>query len=246
MGQKVNPNLFRIGLSRGYVSDWFFRRVSYGGLLEEDYRVRSFFKERLLPFAEKSGVTTLHIRRGAGGARLEVTLFAERPEAALALPPRYARKIRGKQTLAVYLRSRSGELRKFLRRSAWLRTCRLKIRRRASRIETSSAVALALGRSLQFRVNCGRALRGTVEDLKYRGAVEGVKLQVSGRLSGNRRARRMGLRDGRVPLHTISADIEYAVHHVETRNGIVGVKVWLFRGSEALLGSKGGRKGRKP
>lgn len=242
MGQKVNPNLFRVGLSRQYASDWFFRRICYRELLEEDSRVRFFFKSRLLPYADRSRVTSLRIRRGAGGARLEVTLFAERPDAALVLPRKYARKIRGKQTLSIYLRSRSGEIRKFFRSSPWVRTFRVGIRQRVSRAETGERVALSLATRLKCRVDCGRALRETIKSLRSRGVVDGIKLQVSGRLSSNRRARRMRLRDGRVPLHTISADIDYGVCHAETRNGIIGVKVWLFRDRETTSGPRGGRR----
>jgi small subunit ribosomal protein S3 len=221
MGQKVNPNLFRLGISREYASQWFISPKRYCLLMKEDFGVRDYFREEVIPFVPESRIKELKIIRKLK-RRLEVIIVAERPEAEVF--------IEDCDDLVSYLKAEMTGFRGLLKTFPVCKEIRFRIRKEQSGKPRSHLVALSIGKQLECRVDCGKVLRQVLKNLSVRGA----KLQVSGRLRGQRRSRRMCLRSGRVPLHTLDADIDYAMRHVETRNGVLGVKVWLFREGEGI------------
>jgi len=203
MGQKIHPK----GLRLGYVADWdskWFSRRNMADLLEEDFRIRKFVKVRL-KFAAVSKIT---IERA--GKYLKVNIFSARP--GLIIGKRGAdidslkkeiEEISDKKTIVNVMEIKSPET-------------------------NSQLVAEGIALQLEKRGSHRRAMKKAIEKALSSGAL-GVKVMVAGRLGGNEIARTEWLREGRVPLHTFRADIDYGFAEALTTMGIIGVKVWIFK-----------------
>jgi len=207
MGQKVNPIGFRVGVTRGWESVWYAADKDFGSLLREDIKMRRFIKERM----QHAGVSRIVIERPAG--KVKVTVHTARPGVII------GRK--GSEIEAL----RAELLRKF---GAEVQVYIVEIRRPEAEAQlVAENIAFQLERRVAFRRAMKRAVQGAM-----RMGAKGVRINCSGRLGGADIARMEWYREGRVPLHTLRADIDYGVASAKTTYGIIGVKVWVFNGEK--------------
>ncbi len=204
MGQKVHPKGFRLGVIEWSDSKWFARR-DYGDLLHEDLRLRRFLKERLY----HAGISKVEIERAANKAKINI--YTARP--------------------GIVIGKKGAEIEKLKNEMARLTDKETFINIHEVRRPDLDAqlvaenVALQLERRVAFR----RAMKEAVSRGMRMGA-QGIKVHCGGRLAGAEIARAEWYREGRVPLHTLRADISYGLAEAKTTYGIIGVKVWIFRG----------------
>jgi small subunit ribosomal protein S3 len=211
MGQKTHPTGFRIGINKAQSSTWFANYTAFHEVLKEDYKIRQFFKKEFESISNKAGISKLEIKRKVN--QLELLIYAARPKA-------IASDSSDQNTITKLKVS----LKKILKQSKQLRIKVLQI----SKSESESAlVARSLADQLEKRVAFRKAIRQTTQMLQKSG-VKGFKIQVSGRLNGAEIARAEWVREGRVPLQTIRADISYVSQKAFTIYGILGIKVWIF------------------
>lgn len=208
MGQKTHPTGFRIGVNKAHSSTWFANYGAYKQVLEEDYRIRKFFETEFDPIYRKAGISKLEIKRKVN--QLELLIHAARPKA-ITLGP---------QTILSF----KDKLKTKLKDSKQIR---IKVVQIAKSETESSLVAALLADQLEKRVAFRKAIRQTTQLLQKSG-VKGFKIEVSGRLNGAEIARAEWVREGRVPLQTLRADISYATQKAFTTYGVLGIKVWIF------------------
>ena len=208
MGQKVHPYGFRLGTLYGWQSNWFAER-GYGTQLREDIKIRKFIKKKLF----HAGISKVIIDRT--GDKIVVNIHTARP--GILIGKRGAEV----ETLRAELGAMSDNKEIFIN----IREIR-KAELDAQLV--AEAVALQLERRVAFR----RAMKKAVTSTMKFGA-EGVRLQCSGRLGGAEMGRREWYREGRVPLHTLRAEIDYGMAEAKTTYGIIGVKCWVFKGDVA-------------
>ncbi|SMB88842.1 SSU ribosomal protein S3P [Thermanaeromonas toyohensis ToBE] len=222
MGQKVHPKGLRLGIIRGWDSRWYAGR-DYKNLLHEDLKIRQFLKERLY----QAGVSTIEIERAAN--RVKVTLHTAKPGVVIGRGGTEVEALRqqlevmtGKQVTLNIVEIKKPEL-------------------------DAQLVAEGVAAQLEKRVAFRRAMKQAVSRALRAGA-EGIKIAVSGRLAGAEIARTEWYAEGKVPLHTLRADIDYGFAEANTTYGKIGVKVWIFKGevlpekpSEKAKGKTGGR-----
>ena len=207
MGQKVNPLGFRIGVTQDHFSSWYGKPDQYKALIQEDLFLRNYISKNL----GKAGISKIVIERKAD--RVEITIHAARPIIVL------GRKGSGLQELRETLQTK------------------LKIERQISITVVEIAnpnveaklVAEFVSQQLETRVPFRRAVKKALQ-LAKRAGVEGIKIQVSGRLNGAEMARSEWVREGRVPLQTLRFPIDYCSYEAHTSYGILGIKVWVFKG----------------
>jgi small subunit ribosomal protein S3 len=204
MGQKTHPRVFRLGVIESWDSKWYADR-DYAGLLHEDFRVKKFLKQRLY----HAGISKIEIERAATKAKINI--HTARPGIVI-----------GKKGAEIdKLKQELGGLTK---REIYINIH--EVRRPDLDAQLASEnVALQLERRVSFR----RAMKESVSRAIRMGA-QGVKIQCAGRLGGTEIARTEWYREGRVPLHTLRADISYGFAESKTTYGVIGVKVWIFRG----------------
>lgn len=212
MGQKVNPIGFRLGIHRNWDSRWFAGK-EYSDFVLEDYHIRKFLKKRLF----QAGVSRIEIERAANKIRIKI--HTARPGLVI-----------GKK--GVEIENLKRELEKKISRETMIDIQEVRKPEVDAQLVAEN-VALQLVRRISFR----RAMKKAVSSALRFGAL-GIKLGCSGRLGGAEMARREWYRKGRVPLHTIRADIDYGFAEAFTTYGVVGVKVTLFKG-EILPDKKG-------
>lgn len=212
MGQKVNPIGFRLGIHRNWDSRWFAGR-EYSDFVLEDHHIRKFLKRRLF----QAGVSRIEIERAANKIRIKI--HTARPGLVI-----------GKK--GVEIESLKRELEKRINRETMIDIQEVRKPEVDAQLVAEN-VALQLVRRISFR----RAMKKAVSSALRFGAL-GIKIGCSGRLGGAEMARREWYRKGRVPLHTIRADIDYGFAEAFTTYGVVGVKVTLFKG-EILPDKKG-------
>lgn len=204
MGQKVHPVGFRLGVIRSWGSRWFAEK-DYGKLLHEDIEIRKFLKQRL----HNAGISRIEIERTANRATIDI--YTARPGIVI-----------GKKGAEI------DALRDQLQRMT-SRDIVINIKEvRKAEIDAqlvAENVALQLERRVAFR----RAMKRAVSTAMKFGA-QGIKIHCAGRLGGAEMARREWYREGRVPLHTLRADIDYGFAEAKTTYGVIGVKVHIFRG----------------
>ncbi len=212
MGQKVNPNGFRLGIVQDHRSVWFAGKDRYVDYLQNDLEVRDFIMKRL----SQAFVSRIDIERPSQDAR--ITIHTARPGMVIGQRGVDVERLRGElnkivgSTVVVNVEEiRKPELDAFL-------------------------VAQNVAQQLERRVQYRRAVRRVLQNAMRLGA-EGIKVRVSGRLNGLELARSEVYAEGRVPLHTLRADIDYAVAEAYTTYGVLGVKVWIFKG-EVIEGSE--------
>ncbi|HKW15404.1 MAG TPA: 30S ribosomal protein S3 [Candidatus Krumholzibacteria bacterium] len=204
MGQKTNPVGFRLGINRTWDSRWFATK-EYSKWLDEDIKVRNYIKKRLF----KAGVARVEIERSGGKA--SVNIYTARPGMVI------GRKGSEVDLLRAELKARSG------------RDVQINIKDVKKPELNAQLVAEHIAMQLQQRVAFRRAMKKTIQSAMRMGA-QGIKVQCSGRLGGSEIARREGYHEGRVPLHTLRADIDFARSTAHTTFGCVGVKVWIYKG----------------
>ena len=204
MGQKVHPIGFRLGFNRTWESRWY-SEADYAKLLHEDIKLRSFLKKRLF----HAGISKIEIERAASKAKFNI--FAARPGIII-----------GKKGAEV--ESLKKELAKLTDNEVFLNIQEVRKPEVDAQLVAES-VALQMERRVAFR----RAMKKSVgQALKF--GAQGIKIECSGRLGGAEMSRREWYREGRVPLHTLRADIDYGFAEAKTTYGIIGVKVLIFKG----------------
>jgi small subunit ribosomal protein S3 len=204
MGQKTHPVGFRLGINRTWDSRWFSSK-EYAKWLDEDIRVRDYIKRRLF----RAGVARIEIERSGGKAT--VNIYTARPGMVI------GRKGSEVDLLREELKQRCG------------REVQINIKGVKKPELNAQLVAEHIAMQLQQRVAFRRAMKKTLQSAMRMGA-QGIKVQCSGRLGGSEIARREGYHEGRVPLHTLRADIDFARATAHTTFGCVGVKVWIYKG----------------
>jgi len=204
LGQKVHPIGFRLGVIRTWESNWYAEK-DYSKLLHEDLKLRNYLKERL----HHAGISKVEIERAAGKAKINI--FAARPGIII-----------GKKGSEVEQLKK--ELAKLTDKEVFINIQEVRKPEIDAQLVAEN-VALQLERRVAFR----RAMKKAVsQSLKF--GAEGIKIECSGRLGGAEMSRREWYREGRVPLHTLRADIDYGVTEASTTYGVLGVKVWIFKG----------------
>ncbi|NQU13690.1 MAG: 30S ribosomal protein S3 [Desulfobacteraceae bacterium] len=211
MGQKVNPIGFRLGINRNWDSRWFAGK-KYSDFVLEDYKIRKFLKEKV----SQAGVARIEIERAA--SKVRIRLHAARPGIIIGKKGSEIEKIKR-------------DLEREISREVIIDIQEV----RKAEVEAqlvAENVALQLVRRVAFR----RAMKKSVS-VALRFGAQGIKIACSGRLGGAEMARREWYREGRVPLHTIRADIDYGFAEAFTTYGVIGVKVTIFKGE--ILPDKG-------
>ncbi len=205
MGQKVNPISIRLGVNRTWDSRWFAGK-GYGDLLHEDLKIRKFLTKKL---GQQAGVAKIIIERPAGKAR--VTIHSARPGVVIGKKGADIEKLRS-------------ELAKMTTSEVSLNIIEI----RKPEID-AKLVAENIANQLERRVAFRRAMKRAVQSAMRLGAL-GIRINCGGRLGGAEIARMEWYREGRVPLHTLRADVDYGVATAFTTMGTCGVKVWIFKG----------------
>ncbi|HEY7774481.1 MAG TPA: 30S ribosomal protein S3 [Marinagarivorans sp.] len=205
MGQKVHPTGIRLGIVKKHTSTWYAGKDQYADKLYTDLTVRAFIQSTLA----HASVSRVDIERPANTAR--ITIHTARPGIVIGKKGEDVEKLRAAITkkMGVPVHINIEEIRK-------------------PDLDATLA-AQSVAQQLERRVMFRRAMKRAVQNAMRQGA-EGVKIQVSGRLGGAEIARTEWYREGRVPLHTLRADIDYATAEAATTYGIIGVKVWIFKG----------------
>ncbi|RTZ60054.1 MAG: 30S ribosomal protein S3 [Gammaproteobacteria bacterium] len=221
MGQKVHPNGMRLGVIRDWNAKWFANNQDYGKLLAEDLRIRAYLKKKL----KNAAVSKVVIERPSSS--LNVTVFTARP--------------------GIVIGKKGEDIEKLRRELGKLTTVPVQVGVEEVRKPEIDATLIAenVAQQLEKRIMFRRAMRRAIQGAMRSGAL-GVKIMISGRLNGAEIARTEWAREGRVPLHTLRADIDYGTAEAETTYGIIGIKVWVFKGEVFEFGgtAKQERKGR--
>ncbi len=204
MGQKVNPIGLRLGITRSWESNWYADK-DYAKYLIEDQKIRKFLKKRLY----HAGVSKIHISRT--GDKVRIKIFTARPGIVI-----------GKK--GIEIESLKCDLDRLVQRKVMVDIQEVR-RPEADAQLVAENVAMQLERRVAFR----RAMKKAV-NIALKFGAKGIKIACSGRLGGAEMARREWTREGRVPLHTLRADIDYGFAEATTTYGIIGVKVWIFNG----------------
>ena len=205
MGQKVNPIGLRLGIIRTWDSRWYAGDGPYGDLLHEDLRLRDFLFKRL----NQAGISRVVIERPAKKAR--ITIHTARPGVVIGKKGADIEKLRT-------------DLSKFIGNEVHLNIVEI----RKPELD-AKLVAENISQQLERRVAFRRAMKRAVQSAMRLGA-EGIRIQCGGRLGGAEIARTEWYREGRVPLHTLRADVDYGTATALTTYGTCGVKVWVFKG----------------
>jgi small subunit ribosomal protein S3 len=205
MGQKVNPIGFRLGINRTWDSRWFADGAEYAKLLHEDFRIREYLREKL----KQAGISRIIIERPHKKCR--VTIYSARP--------------------GVVIGKKGADIEKLRRDVSEMTDSEVHlniVEVRKPEID-ANLVADNIAQQLERRIAFRRAMKRAVQSAMRMGA-EGIRITCSGRLGGAEIARTEWYREGRVPLHTLRADVDYGVATAHTAYGTNGIKVWIFKG----------------
>ena len=205
MGQKIHPTGFRLAVSRNWASRWYANNRDFAGMLAEDIKVREYLKAKL----KNAAVSRVLIERPAKSAR--ITIFSARPGVVIGKKGEDIENLKKElgQRLGVPVAVNIEEVRK---------------------PETDAQlIADSITQQLEKRIMFRRAMKRAMQNAMRLGA-QGIKIMSSGRLNGAEIARTEWYREGRVPLHTLRADIDYGFAEAATTYGIIGVKVWVYKG----------------
>src|ERR671919_1292350 len=205
MGQKIHPTGFRLALNRNWASRWYANNKNFSGMLLEDVKVRDFLKEKL----GHAAVSRVVIERPAKNAR--ITIFSARPGVVIGKKGEDIESLKGQlqRMLGVPVHVNIEEVRK-------------------PELD-SQLIADSIAQQLQKRIMFRRAMKIAITNAMRLGA-QGIKIMSAGRLNGIEIARTEWYREGRVPLHTMRADIDYGFAEAKTTYGVIGIKVWVFKG----------------
>ncbi|MGA0233538.1 MAG: 30S ribosomal protein S3 [Saprospiraceae bacterium] len=210
MGQKTNPIGNRLGIIRGWESNWYGGK-DFAKKVVEDEKIRNYLTARI----QKGGIARIIIERTL--KRITVTVHTSRPGIIIGKGGQEVDRIRE-------------ELKKLTGQDVQINIVEI----RKPELD-ANIVAESIGKQLEARVNFRRAIKMAIQSTMRAGA-EGIKVRVSGRLNGAEMARSEEFKDGRTPLHTFRADIDYALFEAQTVYGKIGVKVWICKGE--VLGKR--------
>ncbi|MDC0127868.1 30S ribosomal protein S3 [Methylophilaceae bacterium] len=205
MGQKVNPIGFRLAVKKNWSSKWFSNSKNFAGLLLNDIKVREFLNKKLI----NAAVSKIVIERPAKNAK--ITIYSARPGIVI------GKKGEDIETLRSSLQNLMGI------------PVQLNIEEVRKPEIDATLIAQSIAQQLEKRVMFRRAMKRAMQNAMRLGA-QGIKIKSAGRLNGIEIARSEWYREGRVPLHTLRADIDYGVARAQTSYGIIGIKVWVFKG----------------
>ena len=209
MGQKVNPIGLRLGINKSWESVWFAKKKQYGNLLIEDYNIRDYFKKNIV----NSGISQVVIERTS--KKCIVSVYTSRPGFVIGKKGSDIDKIKKKLS-----KISSSEI-------------VLNIKEIKKPELNSYLVAENIAQQLVKRISYRRAMKRAMQSALRLGA-KGIRVCLAGRLAGNEIARTEWLREGSVPLHTFRADVDYAEAEALTTYGLIGVKVWIYKGKVFL------------
>lgn len=208
MGQKTHPLGFRLGITQDHKSAWYANLKEYANLLKEDDQIRTYLNQ----FTKTASISNIHISRNSLSDQIKLTIETGRPGVLV-----------GENGTGI--KNLLTNLKKFL-------PANRQITIKVSEVEKISLNAALLGdlvvKQLEDRIPFRRAIREAMQQAQESN-VSGIKIQVSGRLNGAEIARSEWFREGRVPLQTLRADIDYATKEANTIYGILGIKVWVFK-----------------
>ena len=205
MGQKVNPIGFRLAVKKNWTSKWFSSSKNFAELLNNDIKVREFLNKKLV----NAAVSKIVIERPAKNAK--ITIYSARPGIVI------GKKGEDIETLRSSLQGLMGI------------PVQLNIEEVRKPEIDATLIAQSIAQQLEKRVMFRRAMKRAMQNAMRLGA-QGIKIKSAGRLNGIEIARSEWYREGRVPLHTLRADIDYGVARAQTTYGIIGIKVWVFKG----------------
>ncbi len=211
MGQKIHPTGFRLAVTRAWQSRWFANHRNFAGMLAEDLKVREYLKTKL----KSAAVSRILIERPAKNAR--ITIFSARPGVVIGKKGEDIENLKAElaRRLGVPVAVNIEEIRK-------------------PEVD-AQLIADSITQQLEKRIMFRRAMKRAMQNAMRLGA-QGIKIMSSGRLNGIEIARCEWYREGRVPLHTLKADIDYGFSEAKTTYGIIGVKVWVYRGDRLANG----------
>jgi small subunit ribosomal protein S3 len=211
MGQKIHPTGFRLAVTRAWQSRWFANHRNFAGMLAEDLKVREYLKAKL----KSAAVSRILIERPAKNAR--ITIFSARPGVVIGKKGEDIENLKSElaRRLGVPVAVNIEEVRK-------------------PEVD-AQLIADSITQQLEKRIMFRRAMKRAMQNAMRLGA-QGIKIMSSGRLNGIEIARCEWYREGRVPLHTLKADIDYGFSEAKTTYGIIGVKVWVYRGDRLANG----------
>ncbi len=216
MGQKVHPTGFRLGIATDWTSKWYADSGQFADFLDEDLKIRDFLKKKLA----QAAVSRIQISRPAKS--VAVTIHTARPGIIIGKKGEDIEKLRVEVAQLV---------------SVHINNVKINIEEIRKPEIDAQLVAEGIASQLERRVMFRRAMRRSVTNAMRLGA-EGIKINVSGRLNGAEIARNEWYREGRVPLHTLRADVDYGFAEALTTYGILGVKVWIYKGEVFDLENK--------
>lgn len=208
MGQKVNPIGIRLGITREWTSKWYASTKNFPSYVHTDHLVREYLRKRLL----EASVSRIQIDRAA--SKVNITIHTARPGIVIGKKGEDIEKLRGQVAKMMKMQPPN---------------VRINISEIRKPELDAQLVADGIAQQLERRVMFRRAMKRAVTNTMRIGAL-GIKVRVSGRLNGAEIARTETYREGRVPLHTFRADIDYGLGEAKTTYGIIGVKVWIFKG----------------
>ena len=205
MGQKINPTGFRLATNKNWSSRWYSNSKNFAVLLNNDIKVREFLNKKLV----NAAVSRILIERPAKNAK--ITIFSVRPGIVIGKKGEDIESLRSsiQDLMGIPVQLNIEEVRK-------------------PEID-ATLVAQSIAQQLEKRVMFRRAMKRAMQNAMRLGA-QGIKIMSSGRLNGIEIARSEWYREGRVPLHTLRADVDYGTARAQTQYGIIGVKVWIFKG----------------
>ena len=206
MGQKINPIGFRLAVNRNWGSRWYANNRSFAPMLAEDVKVRAFLKKKLA----HASVGRVLIERPAKDAR--ITIVSARPGVVI-----------GKKGEEIE------SLKAELRRIMGVQQVHVNIEEIRKPETDAQLIADSIAQQLEKRIMFRRAMKRAMQNAMRLGA-QGVKIMSAGRLNGHEIARTEWYREGRVPLHTLRADIDYGTGEAKTSYGVIGIKVWVYKG----------------
>lgn len=204
MGQKVHPIGFRLGVTKTWDSRWFAKK-GYSTLIHEDLKIRTYLKKKL----HHAGISKIEIERTAN--KMRVNIHSARPGLVI-----------GKK--GAEIDALRNEMKRFTDKEVFININEV----RKAEID-AQLVAENVALQMERRIHHRRAMKKSVTSAMKLGA-QGIKISCAGRLGGHEMSRKEWYREGRVPLHTIRADIDYGFAEAMTTYGIIGVKVWIFKG----------------
>ena len=212
MGQKVNPRGFRLGVIETWSSRWFSAK-EYAKYIGEDLQIRRYVKKNL----QAAGIAKIEIERAA--ARVKINIYSAKPGLIIGKKGKDIEDLRA-------------QLKALVKREVALNI--IEVRKPDSEAQL---IAENIAFQLEKRVNFRRAMKESM-GRAFRAGAEGIKVCCAGRLNGAEIARTEQTKEGRIPLHTLRADIDYATAEANTTYGIIGVKVWVFKGERFSEGEQ--------